>query len=110
MLDPNAYDATANDKEDFKLSLIKYMTEAGIEKKDLTKTVETVKLCLDYLHDLDPKWRVVRARGFSTKIKLHGVIYQTIINLLNSKDELKRLHAKELKLKEQENEAEKSEH
>ena len=71
MLDPNTYEATVADKEEIKLSLIKYMTETNTEKKDLTKTVETVKLCLDYLHDLDPKWRVIRARGFSTKIKLH---------------------------------------
>lgn len=33
------------------MSLAKYMIEAGIEKKDLQKSVETVKLCLDYLHN-----------------------------------------------------------
>ena len=94
MLDPETYEATSQDKDDFKLSLVKYMIEDNIEKKDLPKAIETVKLSLDFLHDLDPKWRVVRTRGFNTKIKLHSAIYQTITNLINSQGELKKLIAK----------------
>ena len=75
MLDPKAYNATAQDKDDFKLALIKYMIEAKIDRKELSKSVETVKLCLDFLHEIDPKWKDVRSRGFNTKIKLHGVVY-----------------------------------
>ena len=110
MLDPEHYDANMQDKEDFKMSLVKYMIEGNIEKKDLPKPVETVKMCLDFLHDIDPKWRVVRIRGFNTKIKLHGAIYQTITNLINSQGDLKKLIAIKTRTLIQESAPEKSEH
>ena len=59
-----------------------------------------VKLCLDYLHEIDHKWSRIKSRGFNTTFKLHKMIYQTIINLANSASDLKKLLSKEKKTKE----------
>jgi len=92
---PSWFDHTPNTKsiEHFKDAAVNYILDKKLRKKLPKPDIDTVKAMLKWVGPFERRWMDVTIDNFNTgRHKAHLGCYQTIINLLNSREELiKRL-------------------
>ena len=80
------------DLENARKALVNHIIDEELTKEELTPDIDTVKDVLPKMKKLDERWKSVQTRAFSiTEHKAHRHFYDTICNLIGTKNKLPKL-------------------